>query len=174
MASRFDEIDLLPEPALAVPADPPTHRERVVEPHRGDATAGSAAPRWRRAAAFLLDTSLFAALILVLSPLLPAALRPVEAEHWLVLSGVAGFLLLVSYYYFTGSWLIWGKTVGGAIFDVRVISNDDRPLDARSVTARWLVTLASIATAGVGFLPALLPGGRSAADRLSATHSIRG
>lgn len=171
MASRFDEVDLLREPSLEAVAQPLPIGVRVAAP---PPAIVHAAPRWRRTAAFLVDLSLFAALLLVLSPLLPRLMKPVEPEHWLSLAGTAGFLLLVSYYYFTGTWLIWGKSIGGAIFDVRVVRQNGEPLDAKSVTTRWLITLASIATAGAGFLPAVLRGGYTFADRISGTRSIRG
>jgi len=67
---------------------------------------------FRRFAALLIDVSLFAALALALSPLLPA---PMSA---LSVASLAGFLIIVAFYYFAGTRAFWGRTIGGAIFDV--------------------------------------------------------
>lgn len=177
MASRFDEIEIvhidsvqaaptatLPQPARALSSHEPLRE--VASP--------LLAPRWRRAAAFLIDSSLFAATALALTPLLPRrgdVLSLLETEL-LSLFALAGFLLLLSFYYFFGAWLIWGRTIGGAMLDVRVVSADGSPLDARSVSKRWAATVLSVVTGFVGFAPALLPSRRSVPDRVSDTLCV--
>jgi uncharacterized RDD family membrane protein YckC len=121
------------------------------------------APRFRRLLALLTDLSLFAALTLALAPLLPPSRDP------FAIASLAGFVIIVSYYYFVGSWLLWGKTIGGAIFDVRVVSEAMTP---RVATMRWIGMVVSMLTAGLGFLFAALPSRRSLADRLSSTRCI--
>jgi uncharacterized RDD family membrane protein YckC len=121
------------------------------------------APRSRRLLALLTDLSLFAALTLALAPLLPPSRDP------FAIASLAGFVIIVSYYYFVGSWLLWGKTIGGAIFDVRVVSEAMTP---RVATMRWIGMVVSMLTAGLGFLFAALPSRRSLADRLSSTRCI--
>jgi len=34
-------------------------------------------------------------------------------------SSLAGFLIIIAFYYFAGTRALWGRTIGGAIFDVR-------------------------------------------------------
>jgi uncharacterized RDD family membrane protein YckC len=68
---------------------------------------------FRRLAALLIDLSLFAALGLALSPLLPASMSALS------IASLAGFLIIIAVYYFAGTRALWGKTIGGAIFDVR-------------------------------------------------------
>jgi uncharacterized RDD family membrane protein YckC len=127
---RFDEVELEPVTFdLSEPAPPPEARP----------------PLFRRFAALLIDVSLFAALSLALSPLLPAS------TSWLTVAGLAGFVLLVSYYYFVGTWMLWGKTIGGTIFDVRVAG----AMSLRNASMRWLVLCASLAAAGVAAFAAL-------------------
>jgi len=121
------------------------------------------APRFRRLLALLTDLSLFAALTLALAPLLP------PSRDAFAIASLAGFVIIVSYYYFVGSWLLWGKTIGGAIFDVRVVSDAMTP---RAATMRWIGMIVSMLTAGLGFLFAALPSRRSLADRLSSTRCI--
>ena len=148
---RFDEMELESVPAIA---DPPVELD-----------TSDSAPRLKRLCALLTDLSLFAALALALSPLLP------PARDWFSVASLSGFVVIVSYYYFVGTWLLWGKTIGGAIFDVRVVAD---PMTLGRASARWGAMFLSFATAGIGFLLALLPSRRSLADRMSATHCLRG
>lgn len=154
---RFDEIELQAVPMIEdVGAAPPG--EIVIRT--------SDAPRFRRLLALLTDLSLFAALALALSPLLPAT------PNRVAIVALAGFVLVTSYYYFVGTWLLWGKTVGGAIFDVRIVSDDEEAMSLKAATVRWLALLLSLLTAGIGFAMAILPSRRSLPDRLSGTRCM--
>jgi uncharacterized RDD family membrane protein YckC len=152
---RFDEVELEAVPLGGIEEAVPA---AVVE------TSGDAA-RWRRMLALLTDLSLFAALVLVLSPLLPQPLA------WMPLAALAGFVVVLSYYYFVGSWLLWGKTIGGAIFDVRVVA-DEGAMTLRDASMRYLAIYLSFALGGIGFLFAALPSRRSLPDRMSRTHCV--
>src|SRR5258708_39408280 len=103
---RFDEIELDSVPFGAVPL-----------PIADDAPPSVRAPIIRRALALLIDLSLFAALAVALSPLLPAA------PSWLSLTALGGFVVVLSFSYLVGSWMLWGRTIGGVIFDVRIPSH---------------------------------------------------
>lgn len=154
---RFDEVEL-----EAVPLGIEEPLVVIEEPRAG---AGNAAPRGRRLMALLADLSLFVALTLALSPLLPQPYTPMHV------AALAGFVVVMSYYYFAGSWLLWGKTIGGTIFDVRVIAGDGA-MSLRAATLRWLALYLSLATAGLGLMLALLPSRRSLPDRLSDTRCV--
>jgi uncharacterized RDD family membrane protein YckC len=97
---RFDEIEL--EPVIFDVDSPPP-----------PSIAPARASIFRRLAALLVDLSLFAALALALSPLLPASMSTISV------ASLAGFLIIIAFYYFAGTRALWGKTIGGAIFDVR-------------------------------------------------------
>jgi len=88
--------------------------------------------------ALLTDLSLFAALSLALFPLMP------QPWGWREMASLAGFVLMLSYYYFAGAWMLWGKTIGGAIFDVRV---EVRTL--RAASRRWAMIVAGVAAIGM-------------------------
>jgi uncharacterized RDD family membrane protein YckC len=125
---RFDEVELEPVPLIDEPL--------VSADAEADAGAAPERPAswWRRGLALLTDLSLFAALALALSPLLP------QPALWTHLASLAGFAIVLSYYYFVGSWMLWGKTIGGAIFDVR------RPtMSLRAASMRWAAGLLVLA-----------------------------
>jgi hypothetical protein len=154
---RFDEMELESLPAI--------EDESIPEDGEGLAEA----TRTSRLLALLTDLSLFGAFALALSPLLPAG------PSRIAIASLAGFVVVVSYYYFVGSWLLWGKTVGGAIFDVRVVASTELPAMAlRNATLRWAGIYLSLLTLGVGFLLAALPSRRSLPDWLSATSCVAG
>jgi uncharacterized RDD family membrane protein YckC len=154
---RFDEVELEAVPLGGiVEEDVPA----VVE-----AQATGDAARWRRMLALLTDLSLFAALVLALSPLLPQPLT------WMPVAALAGFVVVLSYYYYVGAWLLWGKTIGGAIFEVRVVA-EEGAMTLRDASTRWAAVYLSLALAGLGFLLAILPSRRSLPDRLSHTRCL--
>jgi uncharacterized RDD family membrane protein YckC len=97
---RFDEVELEPVIFDSVPQT---------------STAPVHISIFRRLAALLIDLSLFAALGMALSPLLPASMSTIS------IASLAGFLIIVAFYYFAGTRALWGKTIGGAIFDVRAV-----------------------------------------------------
>lgn len=158
--TRFDEIDLEKNPE-------PSSLQDDLEILRS-------APRIRRILSFLVDISLFFALGVAMSPLLPrrANLSQLVEKDPFVVVAFAAFILLFSYHYFVMSWLIWGKTVGGAIFEIQVVREDGAPLDFPSASRRWLAMLFSLATAGIGFIPLIFPHARTLPDRLSASVPV--
>ena len=151
---RFDEVVLEPVPLIQEVVPVPTARSVDHASH------------FRRLFALLIDVSLFVALTLALSPLLPAA------QNIVAIIALAGFVVLISYYYFVGTWLLWGKTIGGAIFDVKVISAPSSSMSFKSATLRWVALYVSLLTGGIGFLLAFLPSRLSLADRISRTRCI--
>lgn len=155
---RFDEIEL-ESVGLGVPGE---LAGETVAPLTSDE-----APRAKRLLALLTDLSLFTALVLALSPLIPAP------ATWIHLAALGGFVFVLSFYYFVGTWMLWGKTIGGAIFDVRVVSATPGTLSLREASIRWAAVYLSLLTCGVGFLLAALPSRRSLADRMSHTRVIR-
>ncbi|HYO77952.1 MAG TPA: RDD family protein [Thermoanaerobaculia bacterium] len=151
---RFDEIELEPVP-LGIQEEVPAA-----------VPAGDDAPRGKRLLALLTDLSMFVALVLALSPLLP------QPYDWTHIAALAGFVVVISYYYFVGTWMLWGKTIGGAIFDVRVVPAHDRAMSLRDASTRWAALYLSLATAGLGLALAALPSRQSLPDRMSETRCV--
>jgi len=172
MSVRFDEIELFKGPEGG-PAPPRSSDAESVEEELVKPVVRVAASRSRRILALATDGSLFIALGLALSPLLDvrASVGETLRAEPLAVFGFAAFLLLMSYFYFVGAWIVWGRTVGGSIFDTRVAAVDGHPIDVRAASIRWCALLLSILTCGLGFLIAILPGGRSLADFMSKSRS---
>lgn len=172
MSVRFDEIELFKGPD-EVPPDGDAHDEQRSSPDPAEPAPRIAASRSRRILALTTDVSLFVALGLALSPLIDvrSTFRETLSNEPVAVAGFAAFLLLMSYYYFVGGWIVWGKTVGGSIFDTRVASASGHPIDVRSASIRWCALLLSVLTCGLGFLIAVLPGGRSLADLMSKSRT---
>lgn len=166
---RFDEVDLVPDAYGSLSAPQPVPAAIPVE---HTSSPWKPASRFMRLMTFFTDVSLFVALALVLSTLLATRgeLGETVAREWPALLALSGFLLLVSYFYFVGCWLLWGKTVGGAIFDVRVVGADGGGVDVSHASTRWVYTIVSLGFAGLGFLIALSPGAKSLPDRISGTR----
>jgi uncharacterized RDD family membrane protein YckC len=158
---RFDEIELRKGHEEATPEELPPEE---APPER------TTAPLWKRAAALIVDLSLFVAAGIAMAPLLPEGTGALGAP----LLAVVAFLLLVSLYYFCLGWMVWGKTVGGAILDIRIVGENRRDVNLRSALRRWSGMALSLVTLGAGFLPALFRDRRSLADRLSNTRAVRG
>ena len=155
---RFDEVELETVPLGIEEEVPPVSASIAVDD--GEARRG------KRLLALLTDLSLFAALALALSPLLP------QTYAWPHLAALTGFVVVLSYYYFVGTWMLWGKTIGGAIFDVRVVPAAEGAMSLRDASLRWGAVYLSIAPAGLGFMLAALPSRRSLPDRVSNTRCV--
>ena len=151
---RFDEVEL------------ETVALGIEEPGASPPSATDDVPRFRRLMALLTDLSLFAALVLALSPLLP------QPPSLTSLGALAGFVVVLSYHYFVGTWMLWGKTIGGTIFDVRVVRDEESAMSLRAASLRWAAVYLSLATGGLGFALAALPSRRSLPDRMSGTHCV--
>lgn len=169
MGVPFDELELT--------LDPPVQAALPMLPNTAGTppeTEAIPAPRYRRIFTCLIDLSLIAALGLALSPLVRdhGGITETLSEEWPAILSLAGFLLIVSYHYYVGSWLLWGKTIGGAIFDVRVVDAEGLPISFPNATRRWGSALFSLVLAGIGFMLAGLPHRRSLPDILSDSQCV--
>ena len=67
--------------------------------------------------------------------------------------------------------MLWGKTIGGTIFDVRVAAAQGA-MSLRAATLRWTALYLSLFTAGIGLMLAALPSRLSLPDRMSGTRCV--
>jgi uncharacterized RDD family membrane protein YckC len=93
-------------------------------------------------------------------PMLPAA--PLVA-----------FLLLVTLSYFCAFTAVGGQTIGKMAMRIRVVTAEDEHVDGALAVKRTLAGVASAATFGLGFIPALVGSDRRALhDRLTRTRVV--
>ena len=84
------------------------------------------------------------------------------------------FFLLVNGGYLASFTAAGGQTIGKMAFGLKVVGHADLPVSAGLSVVRALGCLASVASLGLGFLPALLgDGGRAIEDRLADTRVVR-
>jgi uncharacterized RDD family membrane protein YckC len=86
---------------------------------------------------------------------------------------VIAFLLLVTLSYFCAFTAVGGQTIGKMAMRIRVVTADDEHVDGALAVKRTLAGVASAATFGLGFLPALVGSDRRALhDRLTRTRVV--
>ena len=87
---------------------------------------------------------------------------------------LGAFFLLINGGYLASFTAAGGQTIGKMAFGLKVVGHADLPVSAGLSVVRALGCLASVASLGLGFLPALLgQGGRAIEDRLADTRVVR-
>jgi uncharacterized RDD family membrane protein YckC len=135
----------------------------------------TAAPPVRRVLAAALDLTILGAIDLVvvyftlrmcgLTTAQIAVLPPIP---------LGAFFLLVNGGYLASFTAAGGQTIGKMAFGLKVVGHANLPVSAGLSVVRALGCLASVASLGIGFLPALFgEGGRAIEDRLADTRVVR-
>jgi uncharacterized RDD family membrane protein YckC len=96
-------------------------------------------------------------------------------SQWQVLPPVpvVTFLVLVKLAYFFAFTAVGGQTIGKMALHIRVVTTENRPLDAALALRRTLAGVLSWLTLGLGFLPALIGSQRRALhDRVAGTRVV--
>lgn len=146
--------------AAAVPRDAEVARE----------TSGAGA----RLLAAVIDHAILFSIdaVVVYLTLRIALLTPAEWNALPVLPMIS-FLGLLKLAYFTAFTLVGGQTIGKMAAGIRVVSDENRAIDAPLAVHRALAGAVSFATLGAGFLPALFGADRRALhDRLAHTRVV--
>ncbi len=162
----------LEEPPVA---PPPTAAaaEPAGDPQSRPETGAVSARPWRRLVAAATDLALLGAIdatvlyftlrVTELRLDQVPALPPVPlVAFFVILNG--GYLVL-----FTG---VFGQTLGKMLAGIEVVSKDLVPIDLGRALYRSIVSLLSLFTAGLGFVPALVGDGRALHDRLAGTRVV--
>ncbi len=167
-----------PEPrSLELPLPDGTDSLTSVPAHQlpSMAVETSGAPPLRRGMAAALDLAILGAidLVVVYFTLRMCGLTTAEIAM-LPPIPLGAFFLLVNGGYLAAFTAAGGQTIGKMAFGLKVVGHADEPLSAGLSVVRALGCLASVASLGLGFLPALLgDGGRAIEDRLADTRVVR-
>ena len=87
---------------------------------------------------------------------------------------LAAFFLLLNGGYLAAFTAAGGQTIGKMTFGLKVVGHAEMPVSGGLAVVRALGCVASVASLGLGFLPALLAdGGRAIEDRLADTRVVR-
>jgi uncharacterized RDD family membrane protein YckC len=147
----------------------------VVERQSPPVEATSAAPPVRRMLAAVFDVAILGAidLVVVYFTLRMCGLTTAEIAVLPPLP-LGAFFLLVNGGYLAAFTAAGGQTIGKMAFGLKVVGHADLPVSAGLAIVRAVGCLASVASLGLGFLPALLgEGGRAIEDRLADTRVVR-
>lgn len=91
----------------------------------------------------------------------------------LPLAPLLAFLGFIKLAYFSAFTTVGGQTIGKMAAGIRVVSDDEGRLDLGCAIQRAATVLVSLATLGIGFIPALFgPDRRALHDRLARTRVI--
>jgi len=167
-----------PDPVLSFVEEP-----SAIPPVRGAAAGTTAATRAsapelsgpiRRIAAAIMDYSILLAIdaVVVYFTVQIAGLTLTEWRS-IPLAPLVLFLLMVKAAYFSVFTMVGGQTVGKMATGIRVVTDNDRDVEPARAVQRALAALASLATAGIGFVPVLFSDDRRAFhDRLAGTRVV--
>ncbi|HTB69250.1 MAG TPA: RDD family protein [Steroidobacteraceae bacterium] len=159
-------------PASADPATAQVHEAATEAPAAG-ATESPAAPSaplplttlprpgfWPRMGALFIDAIIVGVVVRVLLD------WPYGSEHRLFLLGLAVYGAVM--------WKVKGTTIGGIVFDLRVVRLDSRALDWPTVCVRALGCILSLCALGLGFFwIGIDPGKQAWHDKLAGTIVVR-
>jgi uncharacterized RDD family membrane protein YckC len=161
------ELDFAGERPAAVP--PRVRHDARAAPHHLEASGVT-----RRLLAAAIDHAiLFAIDAAVLY--LTLRIAQLTMSEWRALSilPMVTFLGLLKLSYFTAFTCVGGQTIGKMAAGIRVVGEDDKPLDAPHAMHRALAGAISFLILGAGFVPALLGSDRRALhDRLAHTRVV--
>jgi uncharacterized RDD family membrane protein YckC len=170
----------LPDPVLfaeepAEPAATPAAVTPAPTPVRRDApaslTTSGAGARIAAAAIDHLILLTIDAIVLYLT----LRIASLTMSEWSALPALpmVAFLALLKLSYFTAFTCVGGQTIGKMAVGIRVVADDDRPLDAPQAIHRSLAGAVSCAMLGLGFIPALVAADhRALHDRLAHTRVV--
>ena len=179
-APRAIETGLTLEFAAEEPLDVPPIRTEVVseQPRRvggpTSAYADAVAGLGRRTLAALIDHAILLGIdvFVFFSTLRMTALT---TEEWrsLPLLPFLAFLVFIKLAYFSAFTAMGGQTIGKMAARIRVVADDQLIMDPARAIKRTLTGVVSLATLGLGLIPALIaPDRRALHDRVAHTHVV--
>jgi uncharacterized RDD family membrane protein YckC len=166
-----------PAPDVRDPAQVRAEARALVRAVQG--AAGDDSSPAMRAAAAAIDLAIVGGIATVTILLTLRILdRPFADVLALPIAPLSAFLLMMAVGYLLLFTVAAGQTIGKMALGLKVIASDDASaeriaLSPAQAAARALATVPSVLAFGLGFLPALLSGGRAVHDRLAHTRVVR-
>jgi uncharacterized RDD family membrane protein YckC len=159
-APTYTEPLVVPPPRVAVPAP--------------SSSADSVASLSRRGLAALIDHAiLFGIDVFVFFSTLRMTALTTDEWRSLPLLPFLAFLLFMKLAYFSAFTAMGGQTIGKMAARIRVVADDEFMMDPARAVKRTLTSVVSLATLGLGLVPALIaPDRRALHDRVAHTHVV--
>jgi uncharacterized RDD family membrane protein YckC len=146
-------------------------RTRMPEPLTYEPTVATLGSR--TLAAFIDHAILFGIDIVVFYSTLRMTALGTDEWRALPLLPFLAFLLLVKLAYFSAFTAMGGQTIGKMAAGIRVVADDDLLLDPPRAITRTLTAVVSLASLGLGLIPAIIGRDRRALhDRVAHTHVV--
>jgi uncharacterized RDD family membrane protein YckC len=160
---------------LPLPADDQTAAPAARRATVGAADPSPSAPPVLRGLAAAIDFALLAVIdVLVVYFTLRMCGLTTAQLGLLPKVPLAAFLMLVNGGYLAAFTAAGGQTIGKMAFGLKVVGHADLPVSGSLAVVRALGCLVSVASFGLGYLPALVAeGGRAIEDRLADTRVVR-
>jgi len=138
------------------------------------ASTDTAAGLGRRALAALIDHAiLFGIDVFVFFSTLRMTALTTEEWRSLPLLPFLAFLLFMKVAYFSSFTAMGGQTIGKMAARIRVVADDQLMMDPARAIKRTLTGVVSLASLGLGLIPALIaPDRRAFHDRVAHTHVV--
>jgi uncharacterized RDD family membrane protein YckC len=151
---------------LAVDPSPPA-------PARQRTTMAIASLGSRTRAALIDHAILFGIDIIVFYSTLRMAALTTDEWRALPLLPFLAFLVLLKVAYFSAFTALGGQTIGKMAAGIRVVADDHLRMDPSRAITRTLTAIVSLASLGLGLIPALIsPERRALHDRVARTHVV--
>jgi uncharacterized RDD family membrane protein YckC len=156
-------------PEVILPEPPVVRATRLAS-----SSADSVASLGRRALAALIDHAiLFGIDIFVFFSTLRMTALTTEEWRSLPLLPFLAFLLFMKLAYFSAFTAMGGQTIGKMAARIRVVADDQLMMDPARAIKRTLTGVVSLASLGLGLIPALIaPDRRALHDRVAHTHVV--
>ncbi|HVQ12419.1 MAG TPA: RDD family protein [Vicinamibacterales bacterium] len=156
---------IYPEPIIELPARVTTSTS---------SSADSVASLSRRGLAAIIDHAiLFGIDVFVLFSTLRMTALTTDEWRSLPLLPFLAFLLFMKLAYFSAFTAMGGQTIGKMAARIRVVADDQFMMDPARAIKRTLTSVVSLATLGLGLIPALIaPDRRAFHDRVAHTHVV--
>ena len=150
------------------------HQSPARAPLSAPSSADSVAGLGRRALAALIDHAiLFGIDVFVFFSTLRMTALTTEEWRSLPLLPFLAFLLFMKLAYFSAFTAMGGQTIGKMAARIRVVADDQLMMDPARAIKRTLTGVVSLASLGLGLIPALIaPDRRALHDRVAHTHVV--
>jgi len=162
-------LDFADQPVVPASVAPVARRDTRALPDHLETSSGG-----RRVLAAAIDHGILLAIDVVVV-YLTLRIAALTMSDWraVPLLPMLTFLGLLKLSYFTAFTYVGGQTIGKMAAHIRVVGDDDRPLDAPHAIHRALAGAVSFLILGTGFVPVLFGSDRRALhDRLAHTRVV--